>query len=243
MIRLNKFLSDHGLCSRREGDHIIEAGRVSVNGKQAKVGMKIFPDDVVCLDGKTISGENPRVCIAYYKPEGIVCTFETKEKNNLLKSFTYPIRLTYAGRLDKASEGLLIMTNDGYLIDQMMRARNYHEKEYVVKVSRRVTSKFLGELSQGVYLSALNVKTRPCKVFMTGPFEFHIILTQGLNRQIRRMCEELGYQVKNLKRIRIMNIALGNLRPGEYRELTADERSLLDRQLKKNHKDCEKGQK
>lgn len=231
MIRLNKFLSDSGVCSRREGDRLIESGRVTVNGITACIGMQISLDAEVFVDGVRVNKKVPGIYLAYHKPRGIVCTFEKKEKSNLLTAFSYPERVTYAGRLDKESEGLLILTNDGDMINRLMRARNYHEKEYVVEVDRKLNHKFLETMSRGVYLSELEVKTRPCRVFQSGPEEFHIILTQGLNRQIRRMCGELGYQVKSLRRIRIMNILLGNLKPGAWRELTREERELLDEGL------------
>lgn len=231
MIRLNKFLSDSGVCSRREGDRLIEAGRVTVSGITASIGMQISPEAEVLVDGIPVNKKVPRVYLAYHKPRGIVCTFEKKEKSNLLTAFSYPERVTYAGRLDKESEGLLLLTNDGDMINRLMRARNYHEKEYVVEVDRKLNHRFLEEMSRGVYLSELKVKTRPCKVFQSGPEEFHIVLTQGLNRQIRRMCGELGYQVRSLRRIRIMNILLGDLKPGNWRELTREERELLDEGL------------
>lgn len=231
MIRLNKYLSDAGICSRREGDRLIESGRVSVDGKKAELGMRISGEEEVLVDGKPVKGEESKVYLAYHKPRGIVCTFEKREKHNLGTAFSYPKRVTYAGRLDKESEGLLLLTNDGEMINQMMRARNYHEKEYVVQVDRDLNREFLEGMAGGVFLSELNVKTRPCKIVKSGPREFHIILTQGLNRQIRRMCGAFGYQVKKLKRIRVMNILLGDLKPGELRVLTREELQVITKQL------------
>lgn len=210
---------------------MIESGRVSVDGKKAELGMRISGEEEVLVDGKPVKGEESKVYLAYHKPRGIVCTFEKREKHNLGTAFSYPKRVTYAGRLDKESEGLLLLTNDGEMINQMMRARNYHEKEYVVQVDRDLNREFLEGMAGGVFLSELNVKTRPCKIVKSGPREFHIILTQGLNRQIRRMCGAFGYQVKKLKRIRVMNILLGDLKPGELRVLTREELQVITKQL------------
>ena len=227
MIRLNKYLSDAGVCSRHEADRMIEAGRVMVDGRNAEVGIQISEQACVMVDGREVKSGVGRIYLAYYKPRGIVCTFEKKEKHNLFRAFSYPERVTYAGRLDKESEGLLILTNDGEMINQMMRARNYHEKEYVVQVDKEVDERFLKRMAGGIYLKELGVKTRACKVEKTGSREFHIILTQGLNRQIRRMCEVLGYHVTALKRIRVMNILLGDLKPGVYRALSGKELAEL----------------
>ncbi|HIU74552.1 MAG TPA: pseudouridine synthase [Candidatus Pelethocola excrementipullorum] len=236
MIRLNKYLSDAGVCSRREGDRMIESGRVSVDGNPAKLGMRISGEEKILVDGKPVKGEASKVYLAYHKPRGIVCTFEKKEKHNLGTAFSYPVRVTYAGRLDKESEGLLLLTNDGEMINQMMRARNYHEKEYVVQVDRELNREFMEGMAGGVFLSELNVKTRPCKVVKSGAREFHITLTQGLNRQIRRMCGEFQYRVTKLKRIRVMNILLGELKPGELRTLTNGELELLKKQLESDRR-------
>ena len=215
---------------------MIESGRVSVDGSPAKLGMRISGEEKILVDGKPVKGEASKVYLAYHKPRGIVCTFEKKEKNNLGTAFSYPVRVTYAGRLDKESEGLLLLTNDGEMINQMMRARNYHEKEYVVQVDRDLNQEFLEGMAGGVFLSELNVKTRPCKLVKSGAREFHITLTQGLNRQIRRMCGEFGYRVTKLKRIRVMNILLGELRPGELRTLTDGELGLLRKQLESDQR-------
>ena len=220
-VRLNKFLSEAGACSRREADRLIEDGRVSVDGKVATKGMKVVKGQDVRLNGKSVSKVERMVVLAVNKPRGIVCTEEKREKNNIIKYLNYPTRITYAGRLDKDSRGLLIMTNNGDIINKMMRAGNGHEKEYKVTVDKEITPAFLKKMSEGVEI--LDTVTRPCKVEKIGKYTFKIILTQGLNRQIRRMCEALGYKVKDLYRIRIMNIEIGNLKEGKTRELTDKE--------------------
>lgn len=220
-VRLNKFLSEAGACSRREADRLIEDGRVSVDGKTAVMGMKVTKDQVVKVNGKTVSKVEKMIVLAVNKPRGIVCTEEKREKNNIIKFLNYPTRITYAGRLDKDSRGLLIMTNNGDIINKMMRAGNCHEKEYKVTVDREITPSFLKKMSEGVEI--LDTVTRPCKVEKIGKYTFKIILTQGLNRQIRRMCEALGYKVKDLYRTRIMNIEIGDLKEGKTRLLTDKE--------------------
>ena len=220
-IRLNKFLSEAGVCSRREADKLIESGRVTVDGKRAEMGMKVTESQVVCVGKKQVKPKNEMVLLAVNKPVGIVCTEEKREKNNIIKFLKYPTRITYIGRLDKDSEGLLLMTNNGDIINKMMRAGNEHEKEYVVTVNKPITNEFLEKMAGGVPI--LDTVTRKCKVEKTGKFKFRIILTQGLNRQIRRMCEYCGYKVTQLKRVRVMNIKLGDLKPGEYRAVTEEE--------------------
>ena len=220
-VRLNKFLSEAGACSRREADRLIEDGRVSVDGKTASMGMKVTRNQVVKVNGKTVSKVDDMVVLAVNKPRGIVCTEEKREKNNIIKFLNYPTRITYAGRLDKDSRGLLIMTNNGDIINKMMRAGNCHEKEYKVTVDKEITPNFLKKMSEGVEI--LDTVTRPCKVEKIGKYTFKIILTQGLNRQIRRMCEALGYKVKDLYRVRIMNIEIGDLKEGKTRRLTDKE--------------------
>lgn len=229
-IRLNKYLAQAGICSRRDADKLIETGAVSVNDKIAAPGTKITPDDKVCVRGKLIGGRQDTAVLAYYKPLGVICSERDKHADRLLTDeLHFPVRVTYAGRLDKDSEGLLLLTNDGKLIDALMRGANRHEKEYVVKVKKEITPEFLDAMSKGVYLAELDKRTRSCKVEQTGKFTFHIVLTQGLNRQIRRMCRELEYQVHSLKRIRVANIELGNLKPGEYRILKGNELKELYR--------------
>lgn len=223
-IRLNKFLAQAGICSRRDADKLIESGQVTVNGKIASPGIKVLPHDKVCFGGKIIGGRQEKAVLAYYKPVGVICSERDKHADRILSDVLhYPVRVTYAGRLDKDSEGLLLMTNDGDLIDALMRGANRHEKEYVVKLKSEVTEEFLQKMSEGVYLHELNKKTRPCKVEKTGKFTFHIVLTQGLNRQIRRMCKELECEIHALKRVRVANIRLDNLKPGEYRVLKGNE--------------------
>lgn len=227
MIRLNKYLSEAGVCSRREADRLIESGVVTVDGKNAVPGMKVEDGQEVCVGKKRIKSKTKKKVLAVYKPAGIVCTEDKREKKNIIRFLNYPLRVTYAGRLDKDSEGLLIMTNDGDLINGMMRARFSHEKEYKVTVNKEITPEFIEKMSRGVHIrdreKNLDAVTRPCKVRKNGKYTFSIILTQGLNRQIRRMCEALGYKVTTLKRIRIMNVELGNLKPGEVRGLTEQE--------------------
>lgn len=220
-VRLNKFLSEAGVCSRREADRLIEAGKVLVDGKRAETGMKISPSQEVKVGKKVVSRGNEMVLLAVNKPIGVVCTEEKKEKNNIIRFLKYPTRVTYIGRLDKDSEGLLLMTNNGDIINKMMRAGNRHEKEYQVTVNKPLTPEFIEKMGAGVPI--LDTVTRPCKVKAVGKYKFQIILTQGLNRQIRRMCEYFGYKVTKLKRTRIMNIELGNLKTGEYRKVTAEE--------------------
>ena len=227
MIRLNKYLSEAGVCSRREADRLIESGIVTVDGKTAAPGMKVEDGQEVRVGKKVVKSKTEKTVLAVYKPAGIVCTEDKREKKNIIRFLNYPVRITYAGRLDKDSEGLLIMTNDGDLINGMMRARFSHEKEYKVTVNKEITPEFIEKMSRGVHIrdreKNLDAVTRPCKVRKNGKYTFSIILTQGLNRQIRRMCEALGYKVTTLKRIRIMNVELGNLKPGEVRELTERE--------------------
>ncbi|MBE5874875.1 MAG: pseudouridine synthase [Lachnospiraceae bacterium] len=232
-VRLNKYLASCGVCSRREADRLIEQGRVQINGETALVGQSVTAEDEIKVNKKLVQGRSKRVVLAYYKPIGVVCTekdkYADKKVTDMIK---YPMRVTYAGRLDKDSEGLLLLTNDGDLINTMMRGANRHEKEYVVKVDKKITPAFLSDMEKGVYLKELELTTRPCEIREIGPYTFQIILTQGVNRQIRRMCETLGYQVKSLKRIRVMSIRLDGLKPGEYRELNSSEMEQLYRECK-----------
>ena len=221
MIRLNKFLSEAGVCSRREADRLIESGRVFVDGKRAETGMKVSSAQEIKVGKKVVSKGNEMVLLAVNKPVGIVCTEEKREKKNIIRFLNYPTRITYIGRLDKDSEGLLLMTNNGDIIHKMMRAGNRHEKEYKVTVDKPITPEFIEKMGAGVPI--LDTVTRPCKIRQIGKYKFDIILTQGLNRQIRRMCEYFGYKVTRLERIRVMNITLGNLKPGEYRKVTEKE--------------------
>ena len=226
-VRLNKYLSEAGVCSRREADRLIERGRVTVDGKPALTGMKIIPGQEVRVGNRIISKQDEMVVLAVNKPRGIVCTEEKRERNSIVRFLDYPVRVTYIGRLDKDSHGLLLMTNNGDIINRMMRASNYHEKEYKVTVDKEITDGFLEKMAGGVPI--LDTVTRPCQVRKIGKYTFSIILTQGLNRQIRRMCEALGYEVKDLLRVRVMNICLGNLKEGQYRQLTDEELEELYR--------------
>lgn len=230
LMRLNKYLSDAGVCSRREADRLAEQGMITVNGEKAVLGMKITPDAKVVVKGKLVQREEEKVLLALNKPAGIVCTAEKREKNNVIDYLGYSKRVYPVGRLDKDSTGLLLLTNDGELVNKIMRAGNYHEKEYVVTVNRPVTEEFCRKMASGVKI--LDTVTRPCKVVQTGKQEFRIILTQGLNRQIRRMCQALGYQVKTLKRIRIMNIYLGDQKEGSCRRIQGSEMEELEKMLK-----------
>lgn len=229
-VRLNKYLSEAGVCSRREADRLIETGRVTVNGQRAQTGMRIVPGQVVKVGNKVVSKQDEMIVLAVNKPRGIVCTEERRERDSIVRFLNYPVRVTYIGRLDKDSHGLLLMTNNGDIINKMMRAANKHEKEYKVTVDKEITEDFLKKMAAGVPI--LDTVTRPCTVKKIGKYTFSIILTQGLNRQIRRMCEALGYEVKDLLRVRVMNITLDGLKDGQYRKLTDQELNELYDQLK-----------
>ena len=217
-----------GVCSRRDADRLIEDGQISVNGQKAVLGTTVSDDDIVLFNGKRVRNDNDRVVLAYYKPAGVICTekdqFADKKITDMID---YPVRVTYAGRLDKDSEGLILLTNDGDMIDQLMRGSNAHEKEYVVKINKEVTPDFVQKMSNGIYLKELDITTKPCVVKKTGKFTFNIILTEGVNRQIRRMCKTQNCYVTHLKRVRIANITLANLKTGEYREITGIELQTL----------------
>lgn len=226
-MRLNQYIAACGICSRREADKLVAAGRVKVNGISAQAGIQVEDSDEVFVDNKKISLVKDNVVLAYYKPVGVVCTEkDTHAERTVISEVKYPTRVTYAGRLDKDSEGLLILSNDGNLINAMMKSSNKHEKEYEVSVDREISGDFLNRMSNGVYLEELDRTTRGCKVTRTGKKSFRIILTQGLNRQIRRMCNALGYNVENLKRIRVMTVKLSDydIMPGQYVEL--DKKSI-----------------
>ncbi len=235
-MRLNKYISGAGICSRREADRLIESGRVTVDGRKAESGMQVTEENDVRIGKKRIRSKEEKIVLAVYKPAGIVCTEDMRERKNIIRFLDYPVRVTYAGRLDKDSEGLLIMTNDGDLINSMMRARHRHEKEYKVTVNRPVTDEFIEKLKAGVRITdkekGLDAVTLPCRAKKTGKYTFSIVLTQGLNRQIRRMCEALGYKVERLIRIRILNIELGKMKSGEVRRLTEQELKEIDEQTK-----------
>jgi 23S rRNA pseudouridine2604 synthase len=219
--RLNKFIGETGYCSRREADKLIEEGRVTVNGSVAEMGTKVSQNDEVRIDGRLIIEKKEKpIYLAFNKPVGIECTTNQEVRNNIVDYINYPTRIFPIGRLDKASEGLIFMTNDGDIVNKILRARNNHEKEYIVTVNRPITDRFIERMSNGVPI--LDTVTRKCKVEQVSKYIFKIILTQGLNRQIRRMCEYLGYEVTALKRIRIINISL-DVPVGRYRELTDKE--------------------
>ncbi|ETA79013.1 pseudouridine synthase [Youngiibacter fragilis] len=232
--RLNKAISDTGFCSRREADSLIDAGRVKVNGSPALMGMKVTPEDEITVDGKTVSKKPPMVYIALNKPRGIECTTDRRTRDNIVDFVKHKERIFPVGRLDKDSEGLILMTNDGDIVNKILRARNNHEKEYIVKVDRPYDDAFLRKMSKGVPI--LDTVTRECHVERIYKDTFRIILTQGLNRQIRRMTEYLGYRVVSLKRIRIMNITLGSLETGKWRNLSPLELNGLESLLKDSEK-------
>lgn len=222
LTRINKFLSEAGYCSRRAADKLIDQGRVTINGIVPEMGTKIAPNDEVRVDGKLISESHEKpVYIAFNKPIGIVCTTDTKvEKDNIIDYINYPTRIFPIGRLDKPSEGLIFLTNDGDIVNKILRARNNHEKEYLVTVDKPITKEFIQKMSNGI--PVLDTITRNCEVEQVSKFIFKIVLTQGLNRQIRRMCEYLEYEVVKLKRVRIMNVSL-DIPVGKWRDLTKKE--------------------
>ncbi len=220
-MRLNKFLSDAGVCSRREADRLVEAGRVFVDGKPAVQGQKVTGNQRIEIDHKPIKKEEEKVLLAFNKPRGVVCTTSKKDKDNIVEYINYGKRIYPIGRLDKDSEGLILLTNQGELVDKILRGSNFHEKEYIVTVNKKITPDFLRVMGSGVPI--LDTMTRPCEIEQIGPRTFRIILTQGLNRQIRRMCEYLDYRVVELERVRVMNIRLGRLKTGTYRKIVGKE--------------------
>ena len=228
--RLKKVLRESGACSRRVADRLIEPGAVTVTGEPAVTGMRVSEEDTVLVKGKKIRKKEEMVLLLMNKPRGLICTAQTREKPNIIEYLNYPVRVYPVGRLDKESEGLLLLTNNGDLVNRIMRAGNFHEKEYRVWVDRPIDQEFIKKMSGGVPI--LNTVTRPCKVRKTGKNTFSIILTQGLNRQIRRMCEYLGYQVKRLVRVRIMNLRLNGIETGAYRRITDQEYRELQELLK-----------
>jgi 23S rRNA pseudouridine2604 synthase len=235
VTRLNKFLSEAGYCSRRAADKLIEEGRVTVNGKYPEMGTKVSSTDEVSVDGKVVSiKKKSRVYIAFNKPVGVVCTTDTRvEKNNIIDFINYPSRIFPIGRLDKDSEGLILLTDDGDIVNKILRSSNNHEKEYIVRVDKPISQTFVKRMSEGVPI--LDTMTKPCRVQKLSRDSFKIVLTQGLNRQIRRMCSYLDYEVESLKRVRIMNINLMS-DVGEYRNLTKEELNTLNKALKSSKK-------
>ena len=228
-VRINKFLADSGICSRREADTIIEKGRITVNGEKATLGTRVLPGQTVCLDNNPIKQKVNLILIAFNKPVGIISTTDTRVKDNIIDYINHKERIFPIGRLDKDSSGLILLTNDGDIVNKILRCGNNHEKEYEVEVNKKITKVFIKGMSSGVPI--LDTVTLPCVVKETGEKTFNIILTQGLNRQIRRMCEALGYRVLSLKRIRIMNINLGRLKEGSYRTVTPPELEGLKAKL------------
>ena len=225
--RLNKFIADSGYCSRREADRLIQEGRVTIDGRVGALGDRVQRGMRVVCDGHALSGRGERVYIALNKPRGIVCTADPREPMNVVDYIGYPIRIFPVGRLDKDSEGLLLLTSDGEIVNRLLRASGGHEKEYEVEVDKPLTREFMEKMMAGVPI--LDTVTLPCRLRRTGSRSFNLILVQGLNRQIRRMCEALGYNVQKLRRVRINCIKIGNLQPGQWRELTKDElRGLMD---------------
>lgn len=227
--RLNKYIADSGYCSRREADRLISEGRVRLDGRVGALGDRVLPGMDVTVDGKPLSGEGEKVYLLLNKPRGIVCTADPREPMNVVDYLAYPRRIFPVGRLDKDSEGLLLLTSDGGIVNRILRAAGGHEKEYEVQIDRPVTPEFVQRMSQGVPI--LDTVTLPCRVRRTGERSFNIVLVQGLNRQIRRMCEALGANVTHLRRIRIMNLRLGKLQPGQWRELTNEELAGLMERL------------
>lgn len=233
-ISLNKYISSKGLCSRREADRWIEAGRIKINGVVAKKGNRVETGDQVLIDNKGLSKGPKPVYIALNKPRGIVSTTDLKEPKNIVDFVNYSERLFHIGRLDKASEGLIFMTNNGDIVNKILRAGNAHEKEYIVRVDKPLSKRFAERMSNG--LPILGTTTLPCEIEILSNKKFKIILKQGLNRQIRRMCEYLGYEVKNLKRVRIMHIKLGNLKAGQWRHFTKGEITEMNRLIRGSKK-------
>lgn len=228
--RLNKFISESGFCSRREADKLIEQNRVTINGKRPELGTKVISGDKVAVDGQTIrasaANKSDRVYIAYHKPVGITCTTERHIRGNIIDAIGHPQRIFPIGRLDKPSEGLIFLTSDGDIVNKILRAENAHDKEYIVTVDKPLNQRFCERMSKGIPI--LDTVTKPCQVNIKSRFVFTIILTQGLNRQIRRMCDYLGYEVTRLKRSRIMNVRLGDLKPGQWRELSQSEMKTIN---------------
>lgn len=227
--RINKYISERGICSRRKADEIIKSGRVSINGKKAEIGEKVLEGDEVKVDGKLVSEPEKRVYIALNKPRGIICTTDKRVRDNIVDYINYPERIFPVGRLDVASEGLIILTNDGDIVNKILRSKNNHEKEYIVTVDKEITEEFLRKMSSGVKI--LDTVTKKCSIKKESKFVFRIVLTQGLNRQVRRMCETLEYNVTKLKRVRIMNIEADNIPYGKWRYLTDKEIKIMKKLL------------
>lgn len=233
-VRLNKYISESGTCSRREADKLIQRGAVTINGHIALVGSKVMMEDIVAIEGKVVKPKENRIYMAFNKPVGVTCTTDPKDPTNIVDNIGYKERIFPIGRLDKMSEGLIFMTNDGDIVNKILRSGNHHEKEYVVTVDKPITDEFVRKMERGVPI--LKTKTKPCKIERIGKNRFKIILVQGLNRQIRRMCEVFGYTVIKLKRIRIMNIELRGIEPGHWRYLNKEEIQEIDRLISHSSK-------
>ena len=233
-INLNKFISSTGICSRREAEKLIIDGRVTINGKPTQLGNRVFNKDIVKVDGRRLQPKPKALYIALNKPVGIVSTTDSRERNNIVKHINHPERLFPIGRLDKPSEGLIFLTNDGDIVNKILRAGNNHEKEYIVSTDKVINDDFIKKMSNGIPI--LGTITKKCKVEKVSEKVFKIVLVQGLNRQIRRMCEYLGYEVTKLKRTRIMNVELGNLKQGDWRELTEDEIKEINKMISSSSK-------
>lgn len=218
-MRINKYLSFAGFASRRKADELIKEGKITINDRIALLGDEVSKKDIVKCEDTIIKRKSNDVILLFNKPKGIVCTSEKREKNNIIDYINYPVRIFNVGRLDRDSHGLILLTNMGEISNKVLKSRNYHEKEYIVTVDKKITDRFLKYLREGIYLKDLETTTRPCKVWKTKDKEFHIILTQGLNRQIRRMCKECHYKVIDLFRIRIMNLDIRGIKEGKYREI------------------------
>lgn len=228
-VRINKYLSQCGVCSRREADRMLDSGRVTIDGRTAQKGMLIKDGQKVCVDGREAAGPAKEIVIAFHKPAGVVCTTDTRDRDNIVDYIHFPERIYPVGRLDKDSTGLILLTNNGQLMDEILRGSHNHEKEYVVTTDRPISPEIFRAMEEGVPI--LDTMTKPCRITNRHGREFHIVLTQGLNRQIRRMCEYFAYRVRKLKRIRIMNIQLGDLPEGKWRYLTQGEMEDLNRQI------------
>ena len=233
-VNLNKYISSTGICSRREAEKLIIEGRVTINGKPTQLGNRVFEGDIVKIDGQLLKTSPKTIYIAFNKPVGIVCTTDSKERKNIVKYINHTERLFPIGRLDKPSEGLIFLTNDGDIVNKILRAGNKHEKEYVVTVSKPITPAFITKMGEGIPI--LGTVTKKCDVVQLNEYTFKIILTQGLNRQIRRMCKYLNYKVTKLIRTRIMNIGLGNLKIGEWREISATEMQTIHKMVTNSSK-------
>lgn len=228
LVRINKYIASCGICSRRDADKLIDDGKVFVDGQKATSGQKVNGTESITVNGKALKGPDKKVVLAFYKPVGITCTERDPHAEAVINDIVkYPVRVTYAGRLDKESEGLLLLTNDGDLIERMMRGANAHEKEYIVRIDKKVSDDLVSRFEKGIYLKDLDITTRPAIINKLSDYTFSVIITQGLNRQIRRMCQACNAKVLSLKRVRVVNVLLGELKPGTFRELDSNEIAAL----------------